>query len=584
MSDDPKAKDAKPAEPAKPGEGEGAKLASREMKLGDHLFIWSMIILVGIVFGVGPSIGLIFAPRPTLSSYPVDSVQIQRRQEVATVLQNVLNPMFQRYGGPVWMQNDGDGYARQYLKAQLAKDRGLMPSPEDTKKLVQDFYAQKTFDGRTHIDRLRDDARGSAISIESLGTFLAEDFACDALDASDIIAPPLSRAAINGNRNLTGTTVQVDELVLSARPLIEEVPADDPELASAYDRLVAEDRFIIAPMRLLTVAVADIEPVLASVAAPDEAAIAAWYESHKQDYLKPSSQPDHGQTQPPAEYLPLDEVREQVVAAIRRDQASKLCQAKADALEQLVVDRDLESADAKAFASAAAEAGMTVHEDVAVSLDNSTDVDLGALGILSGRSARDVGLSAGKADEYISDSLRVGSGSWVVLRYTGDRPAERRSLDEVRDEVRAWLAARRAYPRLLAEAERLRAAAEAAGPGGLRTIHTGDVAARWPAGVRRATLGPSETLSPPEPADEGAAPGEPRMAASIAVSGNPVVLVNQPQDGDVAQVRLIQCVGLKPPEPIQEEIIPRFLEWIRGRVNYGQRVAAYQDVNRQISQ
>src|SRR5690606_11387833 len=105
-----------------------------------------------------------------------------------------------------------------------------------------------------------------------------------ALDASDIIAPPLSRAAINGNRNLTGTTVQVDELVLSARPLIEEVPADDPELPSAYDRLVAEDRFIIAPLRLLSVAVADIDPILAGVAAPDEAAIAAWYESHKQDY------------------------------------------------------------------------------------------------------------------------------------------------------------------------------------------------------------------------------------------------------------------------------------------------------------
>lgn len=583
MSDDPKAKDAKPAEPAKPGEGEGAKLASREMKLGDHLFIWSMIILVGIVFGVGPSIGLIFAPRPTISSYDVDPVQVQHRKRITETVQTVLNPSVNPYFGPVWVKRSDDEYARSFLLAQLAEGRGLMPSTQVAEGLIQDFYGEKTMDGRTYLDRLRDDARGSAISISDLSTMLSERFAIFALFAAEVVPPPLSRAAAHGRWSLNVSSLDVDELTLSARPLLEEVPADDPELASAYDRLVAEDRFIIAPKRLLSVAVADVEAVLAEVAAPDEAAIAAWYEANKDDYAKtPAATPDVGQTLP-KEHRPLDEVRDQVVADIRRDRASKLCQAKADALERLVVDRDLESGDAQAFAAAATEAGLVVHDEVPVPFDNSSDIDLGPIGVLSGRSARDIGLSAGKAGEYISDALRVGSGSWVVLRYTGERAAERRTLDEVRDEVRAWVAARRAYPRLLAEAERLRAEAEAKGPGGLRAVHAGEVATRWPGGVRRTSLTPSESLIPPEPADEAAVRGEPRMAVSIAVKGNPVVIANAQPDGDFAQVRLIQCAGLKAADPMPAESIPTGLERHRDAIASGIYATVGEQLNRDLS-
>src|SRR5690606_31922781 len=94
-----------------PGEGDGAKLSSRQTSLGDHLFIWTMVILVGVIFGIGPSFGLIFASRGSLSSYDVDPIQVERRQRTAETLQAVLDP--QQFN-EIWTQRTLDGYAREY--------------------------------------------------------------------------------------------------------------------------------------------------------------------------------------------------------------------------------------------------------------------------------------------------------------------------------------------------------------------------------------------------------------------------------------------------------------------------------------
>ncbi len=71
-------KDAVPA----PEGGDGGKLPPRQTSWSQQIFIWTMIVLVGIVFGVGPSFGLAFQRRDLVSSYQVDPLQVEHRMRI----------------------------------------------------------------------------------------------------------------------------------------------------------------------------------------------------------------------------------------------------------------------------------------------------------------------------------------------------------------------------------------------------------------------------------------------------------------------------------------------------------------------
>ncbi len=583
MSDDQKPP-VKDAMPTQPGEGDGAKLTSRQLSMGDHIFIWTMVILVGVIFGIGPSFGLIFASRGTLSSYNVDPIQVERRQRTAETLQAVLDP--QQFT-EVWTQRSVEGYAREYRKAQVAEDRGLLPNAADAEKLLEDFYVQQTFRDRGYLETLQDDRRGAELSREALRTFLAERFANDALDARLAIAPVLPRQAAATTMTLVQTGVNTEQVTLSAKPLLETVAEDDPDLERTYGQMLARDRFISPAVRLVTVAVADPATHLEAQPQPDDAAIAAWYDANRERFkVVPEGTPEVGQSLPTT-YRPLADVRDEVIAAVRAQGAAEAAAAQAGALQDMIEAKALEAADDAAFIAAASEAGCTVVEAVELPEDNVADIDLGALGVLTGRNARSIGLVAGKPGEYISDMQRTDGGKWVVIRFTGRREAQQRPLSEpdVRDAVREYLAARRAYPKLLEEAEALRARAEAAGPGGLRKVFAEDaeVAARWSTSVERRSLDAMASLTPPEPADEGAARGDARLAVSLAVAGNPIMLAAERSDGDIPRVRLVQCVGLTEATPMPEQALASSLQRVRQAFGYGLMNQAYQALERDLA-
>ncbi len=583
MSDDhkPHVKDAKPT---KPGEGDGAKLASRPMTLGDHLFIWTMVILVGVVFGIGPSFGLIFASRGSLSSYNVDQAQVERRQRTAATLQQVLGQ------GEQWEKRDAEEYARAYRKAQLAEGRGLMPGAAQREELLQDFYQKKTIRGRDYLSTLRDNKMGSELSTDILRTFLAERFANAALDARLTVAPVVSRSAASNTMTLVMTGFESEEVVLSARTLMEPVTAgvDDAAIRRAYDELQLRDRFIEPAVRVISVAVADPAPFLATQPEPADDAVAAWYQAHLDRFVIPATTPDVDQTPAPDRHRPLDEVKSEVV------QALKLEGAQAQALEQIgrlqteVVDGGLETKDAAAFAAAVAAAQCRLIEEITLPEDAHDDLNLGPeLGTLKGRSARSIGLVSGKPGEYISDHQLTSSGAWVVIRLVGRREARQRELSDpaVLAEVQRYVGAKQAYPKLLAEAETLRARAEAAGPGGLRKIFVGDadVAARWQVTVTRNRMNAMNTLAAPEPADEGSARGEARWAASLAVAGNPVVIAATAAEGEVARVRLVQCVGLSAAEPLPATGQGLAVARVRQAFAQGLEIQAMQALEREMT-
>jgi len=583
MSDDHKPH-VKEAKPTKPGEGDGAKLASRPMTLGDHLFIWTMVILVGVVFGIGPSFGLIFASRGSLSSYNVDQVQVDRRQRTAATLQQVLG------WGEQWEKENQEQYARAYRKAQLAEARGLMPGAAQREELLQDFYQKKTARGRDYLSTLRDDRLGSEISTETLRTFLAERFANAALDARLTVAPVVSRSAASSTMTMVMTGFESEEVILSAQPLMEPVTAgaDDPAIRRAYDELQLRDRFIEPAVRLISVAVADPARFLATQPEPTDAAVTAWYQAHLERFIVPSTTPDVDQTPAPVVHRPLDEVKTEVVQALKLEGAQAQALEQISRLQTAVVDGALETKDAAAFAAAVAATDGRLIAEIALPEDARDDLNLGPeLGILKGRSARSIGLVAGKPGEYISDHQLTSSGAWVVIRLIGRREARQRELSDpaVLAEVQRYLSAKQAYPKLLAEAEALRARAEAAGPGGLRTVFVDDaeVAARWQVPVSRSRLNAMSTLAAPAPADEGSARGEARWAASLAVAGNPVVIAETTKEGEVARVRLVQCVGISAGEPLPATGQGLAVSRVRQAFARGLEIQAMQALEREMS-
>ena len=70
-----------PKTPASPPEA--GKLAPKTMTIFDQIFIWTMVLLVGVIFGVGPSIGLVLQGGQESSAYQVSASEVLRRQRIA---------------------------------------------------------------------------------------------------------------------------------------------------------------------------------------------------------------------------------------------------------------------------------------------------------------------------------------------------------------------------------------------------------------------------------------------------------------------------------------------------------------------
>jgi hypothetical protein len=538
-------KDALPAPEAAKRDDLAGNLPAKPTSFAQQIFIWAMIILVGIIFGIGPSAGLILEGPKEIGEYKVDSAEVQRRQRIAVTLEQILGVPFAKRS---WGEDAAVTYARDVRKARYAADQGLMPSGAEVERLVDAFMARTKGD-RTYGAIFKDNRRSSELSDRDLQLWLAEEAALKALAARDVAAPVVPVAAGSTVQTLIEDKVVVDEVTLSVKPLLVEVKADDPELAATYEKLKNEARFAVPAATTVQVAAVDLAALAQAESVTDEQA-KAYYDAHQAEFTPPApaqAAPAEGQP-PPAPPVPtvkpLAEVIDGIKATLREQAALAKAKAQVAAFEQVVEEQGLDEKDAAAFAAAARAAGLTVTEVHVPENRGEQEIALGAFGPLT-QSFR---LHAAKPG-FISSPLTAKAGTPLLLRVLARKPGSAKPLSdpEVAKQVADHLAAQRAYAPLLAEAETLRAAAEAAGPGGLRAALGAEPAKqRWNATVETKDVPPLTDLTPPAPAGEAAgAPREPRSVLSLAVAGNPVMLAEGTSAGAEPTVKLVQVVGYK---------------------------------------
>ncbi len=620
--------------PASAGAGKGGRppLAAGHRSLSQHIFIWTLVILVGVIFGVGPSVGDAFTqPRPTIAG-----TDIQEREAVARL--NVVQRLHRILGvwlGPtsIWGQPSSDlgAFAQDILTARYADSLDLMPDGKELERLRTEFLDTKLRDGtyRTAIEEYRTNREGN-VTVAEIDRLLAERYSRHALYARNVhqpvaplaVAPQIARVfgaqmpgAMQGMRgaSIPPDQIEVDQATLDASPFLAkvEIAAEDPELRRTFEALrnslddSLRSRFVRPAVAVVTAAYADMA-ALTAAALPQvtPAEIEAYYLANKKDRFAEAPKPDETTAEPPKEgeppkappettYKSLESVTEEIRTTIAHTKAADAAAAAVTAF----VDSDqalaLDGQDSAAFSAAATNAGLAV-ATVEVEQPRAGPFVLPGIGTLE-QDERQLGLFSHEPG-FISGAARSEGtgdvpGTWVVLRLDQRRVVQRRELEE--PEILALVTQRvkasRAYADFLAAAEALRAEAEAKGKGGLRAILESDAGkAAWPGAVvappvtRRAM----EQILLPPPVLGGVTDDEDgQPLISLALPTYPVALT-QPQfpSDEVPTVMIIQAGEYKPAMPPSgaqsEDLALRYRRFI---VNFATETFA-DDLQRRIAE
>ena len=510
-----------------PSRPDGAPVA-KPISFGQQIFIWLMVLLVGVLFGVGSSWQ--FLQQPTRSVGGISETDILPRKEVAERLQGIIG----RETGERFASQTYEGYANNLRLARYAAGLGLMPAGADLDRVIDEFLAKEVPGGkRTYRDLLVEhQGAKDQVSRPQLAQYLSEQAAVEALYARHLAAPAVPLTVADQIEILRRTRITADEATLTAEHLLPTVAGDDPELQATYERL-RSTRFTRRAQVTATAAAADFAALTAKAVVGD-AETQAWYDGHKETYRKPPAADAKPDAAP--EYKPLAEVAAEIKATLARLQAEKAAQDAVTAFNAVIEEKDLERADPAAFSAAAKAAGLVVSEALAITEPQNGEIDLGAFGRIkdpAGLFTKDPG--------FISNPLQAAGAerTWFVLRVDAKAPAGFRAFDEVKAEVQQIVAGNRAYKALLEQAEALRAAAEKAGPGGLAKLLADPANAAWKAKTVDASLAPLQELRAPAP-EIGASSGEPRLAASLTLPERPVVLAEVEGTPLVPSVRLVQ--------------------------------------------
>ncbi len=520
-------------------------VAAKPITLMQQLFIWSMVLLVGVIFGVGSSWTFLERSGRTYEG-GVNETDIIITREVAEHLQTILRGSREYFVLP-----DDKAYVQDIREAHFAAAQGLRPAGADLELVIEEFLAKTMPDSTRTYRSLLAEHLGTKLEVTrpQLARFLADRAASEALYARNLIAPAIPLTVAAEIERVYRTTLTVDQITLSAAQFMQPVTTDDPDIQSTYDKLRAT-RFTRRAQVMATVAAPDLT-ALAAAAVISDAEVQAWYDSHKQLYAKPAPAPasaplpdapkEDKTPAPIVEYKPLTEVSGEIRATLAREAAAKKGQQAVEDFNRMVEDKNLESADHAAFAAAATAAGLVLTEKLVIDEpQGGMDINLAAFGRIkdpAGIFSKDAG--------FITSPLRAGTPDqqWFVLRVDEHTPTGYQPLATVQADVQQIVAGRRAYKALLDHAEVLRAAAEKAGPGGLKTVMADPANAVWKATPAAAPMPPLTDLRAP-PSEIGGLSGEPRLAISLAMPDRPVLLVSSDSMELVPEVRLVQVATI----------------------------------------
>lgn len=514
---------------------------AKTVTLSQQVFIWSMILLVGVIFGVGSSWTLLSQSGREINGIGENELMV--RQETARRLQDALNPSRQPWTGEQFETRSYEDLSRQIQMARYAARQGLTPTGESLAAIEREFLATPvpSQKGRTYFDLLaeRKGAKDEVTPV-ALRKYLAERGAIEALFAREMVMPAVPQAVAEDVQLLTQQKILADEVVLTAEHLLPAVPGDDPEIQATYDRLRSA-RFTRPARITATVAQVDLSALIATEAVGD-GEIAARYEQTKDMWKQPATD-----AATPAIYKPLAEVTPDIKAAIARERAEQKARVAIDAFNQVVDAKGLENAEAPAFAAAATEAKLIVTNQV-IAQPEGGQIDLGPLGRM-----KDPANLFAKQKGFISNPLQAtgDAKTWFIVRIDQIEDAGFQDLAQVKDTVIRVVAGQRAYKDLLAKAETLRQAAQAKGPAGLAALVMDPAQAAWKAVATSPNI--RATTEYRSPASEpGAAAGEPRLAVSLA-AGEVIVAETTEAAGDVPQVRLVQIREITPAPAIEND-------------------------------
>lgn len=564
---------------------------NQQLSATQKVFIWALVLFVGILFGAGPITDTLLGNSNQVAYVGnVSENDILARQSVARRLQDLLNPQHDPSGeffDPSAYDRSGRSnlnniWAQRIKMARHAKTLGLLPDGAALEALVKEFL-NKPLPGnakKRYVDALQEvEGTDTGVTLQEVRRHLAEERALRLVSAARIVAPVVPVATgdlvppmnqMDYYRGLRGDQVEFDEVVLSATHLLTEVKDDDAEIQLVYEELKSS-RFSRSSAVEATVAHVDVAALAAKTAVADSD-IEAYYNTHKDELYRKAppkpeekkpdaptdgAKPEEKAPEPPKiEYQPLAEVSAGIKAKLAREraelQAKELVHQFDTAVEALLSDKDNTRFKAKA-----AELGLVTHEKVFIEEPRAGGtLDAGEFGMLS---ESQLHLFNQEPNAITSAVLSTGDkAAWLVLRVDGRREAGFRELTDagVKAEVKAVLAGRRAYKDLLAKAEEIRAAAEKSGPGGLKQWAASEAAKPWATKVtskkepvfdlRQYAL--AEIKPPPAQA------GEPMLAdgkllVALAMPERPVALGHATAQDDVPAVRLVQATNYLPQAP-----------------------------------
>jgi hypothetical protein len=540
MSDSPKLPATPPAVPpikdAVPDGIAEKPPVSSQLTFTQQLFIWSMVLVVGVIFGVGASFSMVFTPGQQIAG--VAEGEVLQRMHVADRMERVLNPNGHPYY-PMFRQNGLEGYATDLRLARVGEARSLMPKGQALDRIEQDFLATpiQGSQGRTYLDALREHEGGNdQIKRDDLRRYLAENAARESMYMRSAIAPAVPRAVAADMAAMRGDRAEVAEVVLSGARFVPEVKLDDPEIAAAYERL-RSSRFTRPGSVGVAVAWADRNQLAATIEV-SEADAKSWYDGHL-DQFPGEADPKDPSKKPAAK--PYDDVKADVLAKVKAERgtaaAQNLINAFNDGAEDLESDKDPAN-----FRAAATAAKLQVAE---LSIEDRTPgtIDLGAIGTF-----KDVTRLFGREHDlgFLSQPQLTSAGNWVVVRLESHREPGFQELDSVRDQVARHVAGRRAWKQLQEAAAKLRDELSSAGPGALAAWAVTDDAKAWGASL---SSKPQQLITklPTPPAELDGAAGDPLLVAAITMPGRPVAIVaaDPAWENDVPRLRLVQAGELK---------------------------------------
>jgi hypothetical protein len=590
MSDQP----AQPTKPEPTDEPETAKGGAalpkhQQMTVTQHVFIWTMVVVVGVLFGAG-SYAPMVGRAPKIGN--VDEGDIMLRQATARKLQAIINPGYS-YGGENFEPSPNDRrrqadpreiWAGRIKMARYAESLGLMPGGAALDAIVKEFLGKPLPGGsnRRYVDALQDHRDGDkAVTAEELKRFLAERRAIELLNVQHVVVPAVPQAMADAvvalgplgredyYMGVKGDEVALDEVVLEGKHLLPKVPDDDPEILTTYEKLRGQ-RFTRPAACVVTMAYADTKALAEKVVVGD-AEIQAYYDAHKDEFRKPAEPPKAEEKKdadkieipklpepPKVEYKALADVSAEIKAKLAKEAADKQAKQLVQAFDQSAQELEGQK-DGAGFKAAAAKAGLAVKEGVEiVEPQSGGTLAAGEFGDLNESQIKLFAQEPG----FISSTVHSegANAAWLVLRLDSRRPSGYRDLKdpEVRAAVIASLAGQRAYKDLLKAAEEARAAAEKLGAGGLKKWAESDAAKTWEAKLTSRTANGLQPLAAPRPEVNGQ-PGEPRLVASLAMPEHPVVLTEAQADaGEAPKLKLVQATAYKAvPPPVGQARVER---------------------------